>query len=262
MGTVQARLLMDAFAKPKPWTWRWSRVVAQLRIVDDAAGEQALLQQLLSARTPQVLAFVNAHAMNSAAEDPVFFDALDGADVLLRDGEGMKRLYRHAGLAPGLNMNGTDFIPKLLAACAGRRVALWGTQEPHLSAASQHLQALYGVQPVSLQDGFRLPAHYLGLLAPLELDLIVLGMGMPKQEQVAQLLRAAGSRPVLIVCGGAIIDFLGGRVSRAPGWIQRLGLEWLYRLVNEPRRLFRRYVIGNPMFLWRVRQWAPQRGGQ
>ena len=64
-------------------------------------------------------------------------------------------------------------------------------------------------------------------------------------------LRDALDLPCLVICGGAIVDFLGGRVRRAPGWLRRLGLEWLWRLAQEPRRLFMRYVVGNPMFLWR-----------
>jgi exopolysaccharide biosynthesis WecB/TagA/CpsF family protein len=58
--------------------------------------------------------------------------------------------------------------------------------------------------------------------------------------------------PCVIVCGGAIIDFLGGKVSRAPLWLRRMGMEWAYRLAVEPMRLFRRYVIGNPLFLSRA----------
>jgi exopolysaccharide biosynthesis WecB/TagA/CpsF family protein len=76
-------------------------------------------------------------------------------------------------------------------------------------------------------------------------------MGMPKQEAVAARLAASGV-PCLIVCGGAILDFLGGKVHRAPRWMRRLGCEWVFRLMSEPKRLFTRYVLGNPMFLLRT----------
>jgi N-acetylglucosaminyldiphosphoundecaprenol N-acetyl-beta-D-mannosaminyltransferase len=79
----------------------------------------------------------------------------------------------------------------------------------------------------------------------------VLGMGMPKQEAIAARLAASGV-PCLVVCGGAILDFLGGKVTRAPNWVRRLGCEWMFRLIGEPQRLFRRYVVGNPMFLLRT----------
>jgi N-acetylglucosaminyldiphosphoundecaprenol N-acetyl-beta-D-mannosaminyltransferase len=83
-------------------------------------------------------------------------------------------------------------------------------------------------------------------------DLIVLGMGMPKQEAVAVALRDQLAHPCVIVCGGAILDFLSGRVVRAPQWMRASGLEWVHRLVHEPRRLFARYVVGNPKFLARA----------
>jgi exopolysaccharide biosynthesis WecB/TagA/CpsF family protein len=77
-------------------------------------------------------------------------------------------------------------------------------------------------------------------------------MGMPRQEEVAILLRSALNFPCLIVCGGAIIDFMGGKTSRAPLWVRQARMEWAYRLALEPRRLFQRYVVGNPVFLARA----------
>ena len=73
-------------------------------------------------------------------------------------------------------------------------------------------------------------------------------MGMPKQEIIAARMRDELTHPVLIVNGGAILDFLGGKVSRAPRFMTNSGTEWLYRLLLEPRRLARRYVIGIPEF--------------
>jgi N-acetylglucosaminyldiphosphoundecaprenol N-acetyl-beta-D-mannosaminyltransferase len=65
-------------------------------------------------------------------------------------------------------------------------------------------------------------------------------------------LKASLKHPCVIVCGGAIVDFIGGKVSRAPNLVRTLGMEWLYRLYLEPKRLFKRYVVGNPLFLWRA----------
>src|SRR5438132_512000 len=81
-------------------------------------------------------------------------------------------------------------------------------------------------------------------------ELIILAMGMPKQEAIAVRLRAYLKSPALIVNGGAILDFLGGKVTRAPRWMQRLYLEWVYRLYLEPRRLARRYLLGIPTYFY------------
>ncbi|MEN5215253.1 WecB/TagA/CpsF family glycosyltransferase [Pseudomonas pudica] len=233
------------------WQKRWNTLVGKLEVVADATAAQRLLDRLTAPQAPTVLGFVNAHAMNLVVRDGACHQALSAADVLLRDGSGMAILYRRLGLEPGLNMNGTDFIPRLLAAYRGRRVAFWGTRQPYLDQAVQRSATRFGVVPVSVHDGFASVDTYLQLASKLQPELIVLGMGMPRQEVVAARLAATGA-PCLIVCGGAILDFLGGKVSRAPVWLRRLGGEWLYRLLREPKRLFMRYVVGNPLFLLRT----------
>ncbi|MFF7061493.1 WecB/TagA/CpsF family glycosyltransferase [Pseudomonas sp. NPDC008258] len=235
------------------WQWqkRWQGIINGLEVVPDSSAAQRLLDRLAAPQCATVLGFVNAHAMNLVVRDAAYCQALSAADVLLRDGSGMAILYRRMGLEPGLNMNGTDFIPSLMSAYRGRRVAFWGTQQPYLNQAVQRCEALFGVLPVSVHDGFASVDTYLNLAKDHQPELIVLGMGMPKQEAVAARLAAVGG-PCLIVCGGAILDFLGGKVSRAPHWLRRLGGEWAYRLLREPKRLFMRYVVGNPLFLLRT----------
>ena len=117
------------------WGWQrhWQTIVRKIRVVGDAGDEQALIEGLSMPQKATVVGFVNAHAMNLVTGNDDYYQALSAADVLLRDGSGMSILFRRMGREPGLNMNGTDFIPKLLSAYKGRRVALWGTQEPYLA---------------------------------------------------------------------------------------------------------------------------------
>lgn len=236
------------------WQESWRALIDKLRIVGDLNDEQRLIEQLSKPESATVLGFVNAHAMNLVAGNAGYYTALSTADVLLRDGSGMAILFRRLGLMPGLNMNGTDFIPKLLAAFKGKRVAFWGTQEPFLARAVGHSEERFGVNVVSSQHGFADIEAYMELAQRLRPALIVLGMGMPKQEALAARIAASGI-PCLVVCGGAILDFLGGKVTRAPQWMRRLGCEWVFRLMIEPRRLFQRYVMGNPLFLLRALIW-------
>ena len=90
-----------------------------------------------------------------------------------------------------------------------------------------------------------------GRIHAMDTQLLWLGLGTPKQDLVAVSLRAIGAAPV-ILCVGAAFDFLAGTKERAPEWMQRAGLEWLHRLGSEPGRLGRRYLIGNPRFVWGV----------
>ncbi len=243
------------------WPQRWLDLLARLRLVP-AGQESALLEELATAGAGvRVLAFANAHAFNLAARQPGFARELGAADVLLRDGAGLACLLRWRGTAPGLNLNGTDFIPRLLQRCDGRTVVVLGTREPHLSLGVDRLRReLMPHSRVRAMDGFRATAHYLDFVRRHRPAVLLLAMGMPRQEQLAQELRAALDFDCLIVCGGAIVDFLAGKVRRAPPWLRRLGLEWLWRLAQEPRRLFVRYVLGNPLFLWRAARLRRRQG--
>ncbi|TPG75382.1 WecB/TagA/CpsF family glycosyltransferase [Pseudomonas arsenicoxydans] len=233
------------------WRYNWHTIIQKLTVIRNLGDEQVLIDALSNYEAPTVLGFVNSHAMNLVVGNTDYYNELLAADVLLRDGTGMAILLRRLGLVPGMNMNGTDFIPKLLAAFKGRRVAFWGTEEPYLKNAVQRSETAFAVNVVSAHHGFAEVDDYINLARELRPELVVLGMGMPKQEAVAARL-AASDLPCLIVCGGAVLDFLGGKVPRAPYWVRRLGCEWVFRLMKEPKRLFRRYVLGNPKFLART----------
>jgi len=235
------------------WQSRWQQLVQGVVRVHTGRGEQQLLESLAHPKEPTVLAFVNAHAMNSAAVSRKFFEALISADIVLRDGIGMAILLRLLNQPPGLNLNGTDLIPKILRLYAGRQIALFGTQDPYLRRAREKvMKQLAPGCAVLTTHGFLETEDYVRLAAKHKPDVIVLGMGMPRQEEVACVLRNAVGYPCLVICGGAIIDFMGGKTSRAPAWMRRTGLEWFYRLALEPKRLFHRYVVGNPVFLARA----------
>jgi hypothetical protein len=244
---------MAVGTEPQAWIGEWRKLLERLSFVDSAQQESQLLQALASPSSPTVLGFANAHAMNSATSDADFSRALAGCDVLLRDGSGVAILLRLLGQEPGLNLNGTDLIPKLLRRFDGRSIALFGTREPYLEQARVQVESELAPQSACIcANGFLPDAEYLRLAREQQPDLIVLGMGMPRQELLAQRLRATLTHPCLIVCGGAIIDFLGGKTPRAPQWMRMAGVEWCYRLALEPRRLFARYVLGNPLFLARA----------
>ncbi|MEJ6022300.1 WecB/TagA/CpsF family glycosyltransferase [Ramlibacter sp. PS4R-6] len=244
---------MTQGAAVSEWQPRWRELVQGVVRVHTERGEQQLLESLAQPKEPTVLAFVNAHAMNSAATSRKFYESLMSADIVLRDGIGMAILLRMLNQAPGLNLNGTDLIPKILKLYSGRSIALFGTQDPYLRKARDKVtEKLAPGSRCVTTHGFLETTDYIKLATLHRPELIVLGMGMPKQEEVACTLRAAVGYPCLIVCGGAILDFMGGKTSRAPQWIRSSHMEWAYRLALEPKRLFQRYVVGNPVFLARA----------
>lgn len=230
-------------------------LIDRLRIAPDAQTRLQIQNELANGMRPQILGFLNAHAINLCWSDLAARRSFASVDVLLRDGAGMAILCRRLGLPAGLNMNGTDFIPELLLSRRGIRIALFGADATSSAAAADALRAR-GVDVVSALDGFLLPERYISEACAQKPDMIVLGMGMPLQEKISVQLREALSHPCLIINGGAIIDFLARRVPRAPKLMQRVGLEWTWRFLNEPVRLFSRYIIGNPLFLLRTQKIA------
>lgn len=243
----------------------------RVRIVATPEERDRLLAALLdtAANETVVVDFLNQHAGNMLGRDTAFRKNFLATDCIFRDGIGSRLALNLRRRSAGLNMNGTDLIPRLTASFAQRCATIargagtvmiyFGTREPWLSLGVRGLVRGYN-GPVVTRDGFHNDLDYLLAVKPYRghQKLIVLGMGMPRQEAVAQSLKRADIGPALIVCGGAIIDFAAGRFARAPRWMRAAGLEWLFRLANEPRRLFRRYVIGIPVFLFAALRAAMQ----
>lgn len=230
---------------------------------DDAIG---LLSRLIAERRFTKVSFLNAHNANIAYTDPAFAAALDDF-LILPDGVGVdlaaKLLY---GAPFPDNLNGTDFVPAFLqAATEPLTVALLGATRVNAEAASVKLMAL-AVQHrfVVIHDGFFTAAEEAGIIDRIEAlrpDVLLVAMGVPRQELwIARHIDARHC--TLPIAVGALLDFLSGTVPRAPLWMRQLRLEWVFRLAVEPGRLWRRYIVGNPLFLMRVvRQRLSRRAG-
>ncbi|MEI8717293.1 WecB/TagA/CpsF family glycosyltransferase [Mesorhizobium sp. ISC11] len=216
----------------------------------------ALLNRLIAERRFTKVSFLNAHNANIAYTDPVFAEALDDF-LILPDGIGIDLAARLLYGAPFPdNLNGTDFVPAFLqASTTPLTVGLLGATRVNAEAASVKLAAL-AVQHrfVVIHDGYFPPSQereIVDRIAALRPDVLLVAMGVPRQELWIE--RHIDARHcTLPIAVGALLDFLSGAVPRAPLWMRRLRLEWLFRLAVEPGRLWRRYVVGNPLFLLRV----------
>lgn len=216
----------------------------------------ALLTRLLREKRFTRISFLNAHNANIAARNKEFAQAL-ARFLVLSDGVGVdiasKILHGHAFPA---NLNGTDFIPAFLKTLEKPvSVALLGTTRANADAAATTLrrdapQHRYTV----INDGFFDAAREEQILLELREirpDILLVGMGVPRQE--LWITRKVTAEHCTLPIGvGALLDFLSGAIPRAPMWMRRIRMEWLYRLCLEPGRLWQRYVIGNPVFLFRV----------
>jgi len=229
----------------------WSYAISKINLINSENDTDNLLTSFDNINAPTILGFLNAHGFNYLVEKPLFFESIKCMDIILRDGIGVEILLRMQGKDPGENMNGTDFIPMLLEQYRNKTIAIVATKSPYLEATSKILEEHFSIEVIIAEDGFKSDNYYLSKLTGRPVDIILLGMGMPKQERVACILKNKLDYPVLIVCGGAIVDFLAGRFTRAPEWIRKIGMEWFYRFLNEPQRLFKRYIFGNVKFILR-----------
>lgn len=142
------------------------------------------------------------------------------------------------------NLNGTDFTPYLIANFShGKKLFLLGGEDGVAEKAGQALSNIPGVEVVGVANGFNDVADtaLIERINSTEPDIVLVAMGNPRQEKwiLENSTKLAGVQ--LTVAVGALFDFLSGNVRRAPLWVQRLRLEWLFRLLGEPKRLLKRY---------------------
>jgi len=204
------------------------------------------------------LGFLNQYGFNLACKSTEDLKSFCGLDVILRDGIGIKLALKFLGIEAGTNLNGTDLIPKIVNATKSNNpnYIVLGTESPWLEKGSKKL---FGNDDFKVLDGFKEYEEYLVFLKETvdstKYNVVILAMGMPKQEVLAERIKREIKANGVVVCGGAIIDFQAGRFKRAPVWMRKLSLEWLYRLLKEPKRLFNRYVIGIPVFFYNLLLW-------
>ncbi|GGD06294.1 WecB/TagA/CpsF family glycosyltransferase [Aureimonas glaciei] len=235
-----------------------TRLIGGVRVT--AARGEAVARDIagrLKTGTFTKVAFVNAHCINLAYERGEYRRALADFTVL-PDGVGVDLASRLLFGRPfPENLNGTDFVPFLLGRLpGGARVGLIGARPGVAEAAAAKFAAdlpQHDFLPIS--DGFYAEgAETEAVLArtrDAEVDIVLVALGVPRQELfIAQHLTAAETTVAIAV--GALFDFKAGIVPRAPAVVRHLRAEWLFRLCAEPRRLWRRYVLGNPRFLTHI----------
>ena len=208
-----------------------------------------------------IVASGNVHSFNLAARDMDLREFINGADIVRLDGAGVALAAKLLGYQPPPRMTWADFAfdlaehssandlsiyllgnrpgvadaaaSKLLAASPGLHIA--GTQHGYFSKGVDDPENLEIIQKV---NGARA-------------DILVVGLGMPLQERWIAANACRIKTPVIMTAGAAF-EWIADLKPRAPLWMCNNGMEWLWRLFLEPRRLFSRYIVGNPLFMYRV----------
>jgi N-acetylglucosaminyldiphosphoundecaprenol N-acetyl-beta-D-mannosaminyltransferase len=199
---------------------------------------------------------INSHVVNVCARDPSFAAAVASGDLNFPDGQSVvwaARALGHPvrGRVPLTHMTGAMCTSW---AAAGLPVYLLGGRPGVAARAGARLTAVYGLQIAGTGHGYFSADDEDRVLADINASgatILMVGLGNPRQEIWVQAVRDRLTPPVILTCGGWL-DWTAGDRRPCPPWIYRLGLEWAYRLSQEPRRLFARYVLGNPTFVYRV----------
>jgi alpha-1,3-mannosyltransferase len=224
--------------------------------VNTASQVAELLDARFERGEHSIVAFANANLLNIASRDAQFRTALQKF-VVFNDGIGVDIasivLY---GSAFPQDLNGTDFTPYYLQNTRQRyRIFLLGSRPGIPERAREYLVKNFPKHSVvGCHHGYfakEETAKIVGMIKKARADIVLVGMGNPQQELwLEDNLGATGCRLAFGV--GALFDFITGNVRRAPVWIRSARIEWLHRLILEPRRLWRRYLVGNFLFICRV----------
>lgn len=216
----------------------------------------------LRERLPLRVVTINAEMAMQAHADPALAEIIRGAGLVIPDGSGVVWALRRRGDRVS-KLAGVDFVRHLAAYCAegGHRLFLLGAAPGVAEAAAEALRKVSpGLVVAGIRDGFWKPEEEPEVIAAIREtrpDVILVALGVPRQEKWIARHQEALGVPVAMGVGGSF-DVFAERVQRAPLWMQRLHLEWLFRLYQEPWR-WRRMAGTLPRFAWLVLRGAKER---
>lgn len=233
------------------------------------------LHRLIDQQQHALVLNVNAHALNLAYEQPWLRDLFNRAEICFCDGKGVMLAARLLGERIPINIGYGYWIWQLSAflQAAGYSLYLLGGKPGIAERAADRLRAVYpDLQIVGTHHGYfekspqssecQAVIQHINAARP---QVLLVCFGMPLQEQwLADHWDQIDAQ--IALTGGAALDYTAGVVPRSPRWMSHIGMEWFWRMAVEPRRLWKRYLVGNPQFLLRVLRYrsgrrAAQRGG-
>ncbi len=226
--------------------------------IDALTWEEAIARLLAWARERQshYVAICNVHVVVTASRYPGYGRLIDDADMATPDGAPVAWMLRKQGFVDQPRISGPDLMWRLCERCAVEKmpVYFYGSSEATLAALEIRLHAAF---PELLIVGLESPpfraltaeedAAAVARINASDARFVFVGLGCPKQE--AWMAEHRGRVNAVMIGVGAAFDFHAGVVSRAPAWMRDNGLEWLHRLASEPRRLWRRYLVTNTLFI-------------
>ncbi|MDO9582610.1 MAG: WecB/TagA/CpsF family glycosyltransferase [Desulfomicrobium sp.] len=207
----------------------------------------------------RVVCVCNVHSVVTAKKDRALRAAIEEADIATPDGMPLVWVLRQRGFSEQERINGPDLMWRVLSAAEtqGVRVFFYGATEKSLQRLCRNVRDAFPNLPIagSYSPPFRVlteaeQSEEVERINAAEAQVVFVGLGCPKQE--VWMHHNKGRIKAVMLGVGAAFDFHAGMLKRAPLWFQNSGLEWFYRLIQEPRRLFFRYATTNSLFIWNL----------
>jgi N-acetylglucosaminyldiphosphoundecaprenol N-acetyl-beta-D-mannosaminyltransferase len=235
--------------------------VSVLGVTVDRLTPETLIEQVLAldpGHKAITVMYANIHVLNTSRRDRDLREILNRANMVYCDGSGVRLGAWLLGHRLPPRMTGADWMQQLCAAAAGQGTSLYllGSRPGVAETAAEALQAqcrglkILGTHHGYLQDP-AVSAAAINSINAARPHILFVGMGTPIQEKWISEHRHELDVPVVWAVG-ALFDFVAGVQRRAPRWMLDYNLEWLHRFWVEPKRMWRRYILGNPLFVWRV----------
>jgi len=227
-------------------------------IVFDAITTEEFISYAISAahekNSLNFITYLNAHCVNIYFRDPQYAQIINRADLVYADGQAVIWASRFLGEPLPERISAGDFFMEFCRKCVEEDLSLFllGSAPKVAEKAMKNIRAeVPGIKFKGACHGYFQKEKTAGVLATIKEaapDILLVGMGVPIQEKFARNHLTELNVPVTW-CVGALFEYFAGETPRAPRWIRRIGMEWLFRLTMEPRRLWKRYLLGNLCFI-------------
>ncbi|MFC1755045.1 exopolysaccharide biosynthesis polyprenyl glycosylphosphotransferase [Thermoproteota archaeon] len=215
------------------------------------------IEEFIAQKTPHQIVYINADGVNQYLFDKRYKKIVDEADLVYPDGMGVVWASRLSNYPLPERVNAEDFLPDLCKLCVekGYKLFLLGSKDDVATKAAQNLKKDFkDLQIVGTHHGFFDDEEESEIINKINFsgtDILLVGMGVPRQEKWIKRNMDKIKAPVLWGVG-ALLDYYSLSLRMAPDSIKKMGLEWLFRLIREPARLWKRYILGNMLFTFRL----------
>lgn len=229
--------------------------------VDNVSNEEAIrkIELLIKKNNPSLVVTPNVHHINILQKDNEFREIYSQASMVLPDSKPLFWTSKILKMPLKERVAGSDLLPSFCKLAAKKRYRLFflGSGPGIARKAADILTEInpgliiagtYS-PPFGFEDDEGENRKIVEMINKSNPDVLFVGLGAPKQEKWIWRYKDEINVPISIAVGAAF-DFIAGNVKRAPRWMQKFGFEWFFRLYQEPRRLWKRYLIGNFIFLW------------